>query len=38
MMEMFARFEVVPKAAGVLRARVLFPGVSVLIQDATSDE
>ena len=38
MREMFVLFEVVSKAGGILRLRVLFPGVSVLIQDVTSDE
>ena len=38
MSEIFARFEVVSKSGGIQRVRVLFPGVSALIQDATSDE
>ena len=31
-------FEEVAKAGGILRVRVLLPGVSVLVQDATSDK
>ena len=34
---MFERFDEVAKAGGILRVPVLFPGVSVVIQDATSD-
>ena len=35
---MFALFEEVSKAGGILRVHIHFPGVSVLIQDATSDK
>ena len=35
---MFERFDEVAKAGGILRVPVLFPGVSVVIQDATSDK
>ena len=35
---MFKRFEELAKAGGILRVPVLFPGVTVLIQDATSDQ
>ena len=35
---MFELFEEVAKAGGILRIRVLFLGVTVLIQDATSDK
>ena len=35
---MFKRFEELAKAGGILRVPVLFPGVTVLIQDATSDK
>ena len=34
---MFEQFDDVAKAGGILRVRVLFPGVCVVIQDATSD-
>ena len=35
---MFKLFKELAKAGGILRVRVLFPGVTVLIQDATSDQ
>ena len=35
---MFQRFEEVAKSGGILRVRVLFPSVSVVIQVATSDK
>ena len=35
---MFDRVEEIAKAGGILRVRVLFPGVRVVIQDATSDK
>ena len=35
---MFKLFEELAKAGGILRVRVLFPGATVLIQDATSDK
>ena len=38
MIGMLKRFEEFAKAGGILRVRVLFPGVTVLIQGATSDK
>ena len=35
---MFERFDELAKAGGILRVRYLFPGVSVVIQEATSDK
>ena len=35
---MFKRFDEVANAGGILRVRVLFPGVSVVTPDATSDK
>ena len=36
--EMFTLFEEMAKAGGILRVRILFSSVHVLIQDATSDQ
>ena len=35
---MFEQFDDVAKTGGILRVRVLFAGVCVVIQDATSDK